>query len=155
MKVIFSRSSTFAGRVIRLVTRSKWNHVDMQFGDVLIGAVALHATPESINGGVQITTLAERLVKSKVTDYVVYELPLEDEAAALAFAKEQVGKPYDWRGAVGLLDPNRNWQLDDQWFCSELAAAVALAGGVRAINRSASRIDPGMLELSPYLKLIS
>ena len=151
MKVIFSRSNTFAGRMIRLVTRSKWNHVDMVFDNHLIGAVALHATPESINGGVQLTTWEHRLKASKIVEYIAYDLPLADEQAAFSYALEQVGKPYDWKGAAGLLAPNRNWEEDTKWFCSELAAAVALQGGVKAINRSASRIDPGMFELSPFL----
>lgn len=59
---------------------------------------------------------------------ITYTVP--DAAAAIAWAKSQVGKPYDWLGAFGLgLAPYRNWAEDDKWFCYEFGAGVLRAGG--------------------------
>lgn len=155
MKLVFSRSNTAVGLAIRTATLSKWNHVDMVFdNNILIGAVGFHAG-ETWRGGVQQTTLSARLSQSNIAEYKIYDLHIWDEGAAFAFAQQQLGKPYDWSGVFGFLAPNRNWQQDDSWFCSELVAATALAGKTTMLNRAASRIVPGVLELSPFLLPIS
>lgn len=65
------------------------------------------------------------LVLVKLTSYQV-----PDAAAGIAWAKDQVGKGYDWRGAIGLgLTPYRDWSEDDKWFCYEFAAGVLRAAG--------------------------
>ena len=119
----------------------------------LIGAVGFRAS-DTWHGGVQITTLAARLAQSNIVDHRIYSLALNDEAAAFAFARSQVGKPYDWAGVFGCLAHDRDWQQDDAWFCSELAAATALAGNTRLLNLNVSRIVPGALELCPFLTLV-
>lgn len=118
--------------------------------DLLIGAVSFYAKG-SWRGGVQQTTLEARLAQPNISAYKIYSLQVWDESAAFAFAKQQLGKPYDWGGVFGFMAPNRNWQQDDKWFCSELVAATALAGKTNLLNRNSSRIVPGVLELCPFL----
>lgn len=51
-----------------------------------------------------------------------YEVP--DLQAGLDWARKQIGKKYDFKGAFGLsLEPDRQWQEDDKWFCHELSAS--------------------------------
>jgi uncharacterized protein YycO len=53
--------------------------------------------------------------------------PLE----ALQFWREQVGKGYDYLGAISVLG-RANWQDDHRWYCSEhLEAGVAKGGNPR------------------------
>lgn len=57
-----------------------------------------------------------------------YAVP--NATAGIAWANEQIGAPYDFRGAFGLaLAPGRKWAEDDSWFCYEFAAAVLRASG--------------------------
>jgi hypothetical protein len=60
------------------------------------------------------------------------------------WSDQQLGKPYDRRGILGLALGQRDWHADDQWFCSEAVAA----GGEQAeffppIFEGANRVDPG------------
>jgi uncharacterized protein YycO len=46
----------------------------------------------------------------------------------LAFARGQLGKPYDTTAIVAFV-AGRNWQEADSWYCSELACAALVAAG--------------------------
>jgi hypothetical protein len=55
----------------------------------------------------------------------VIDFRVANAEAGVAWARSQVGRGYDWRGALGLaLDPDRDWQEPDSWFCYELAAGA-------------------------------
>lgn len=48
----------------------------------------------------------------------------------LSWARTQVGRKYDWRGALGLaIELDRDWQNPDMWFCYELAATTLAKAG--------------------------
>jgi uncharacterized protein YycO len=64
-----------------------------------------------------------------------------DSAKARAFLQAQVGKPYDYTALFGIF-AKRDWQEPDSWFCSELAAAAALAGGEMLVRKPLNRITP-------------
>lgn len=91
------------------------SHCMIVDGDHVIEAHMLHGVrrvpiDEALHG---MTIVSRR-------DYTVLQAE-----AGLQWAREQIGKPYDWPGAFGLaLAPNRNWQDDADWFCFELGAAV-------------------------------
>jgi len=58
-----------------------------------------------------------------------------DLDAAIAFAEAQVGKGYDWPGAVGIpFTYSTEWSDDSKWWCSDLVFAIVLAGGVRLLD---------------------
>ena len=70
--------------------------------------------------------------KIKETDTIVAikKYPINNKEAAITFLKSQLGKKYDYLGALGLaLAPSRKWDEDDSWFCYELAANAISAGG--------------------------
>lgn len=52
-----------------------------------------------------------------------------DVDAGLKYARDQVGKSYDYAGALGLVEPDRNWQDESKWDCFELFAATLKVAG--------------------------
>jgi len=99
------------------VSRFKWaraSHSMILDGDYVIHATMLH--------GVVRQPLAEVERVQKVIARRQYDVP--DLEAGLAWARSQVGKHYDFKGAFGVsLTPDRQWLEDDKWFCHELSAA--------------------------------
>lgn len=79
----------------------------------------------------------------------------EDVArSAIAFARKQIGKPYDWGGVLRFLSrrPESLFRWQDSWFCSELVYAAFMAGGQRLLRSSEPwRVSPSLLGLSPLL----
>lgn len=68
---------------------------------------------------------------------------VDDPAAALDFARQQKGKPYDLMGAVGA-GFNHDWQSPIRWYCSELDTACIQAGGLRLFHPDVGRVTPHM-----------
>ena len=77
-----------------------------------------------------------------------------DIDAARAFAEAQMGKGYDWPGAVGIpFTYSDSWADDSKWWCSELVFAILLAGGVRLYDPDVmKRIRPVDLQMVDYPK---
>jgi hypothetical protein len=77
-----------------------------------------------------------------------------DIDAARAFAKAQVGKGYDWPGAVGIpFTYSEDWSDDSCWWCSDLSFAIVLAGGVRLFDPDVmKRARPIDLHMADYPK---
>lgn len=63
--------------------------------------------------------------------------------AAIDFAREQLGKPYDYGGVISW-SWGAGWQDSRRWFCSELTAAALAHAGIIAAPK-AHRISPGDL----------
>lgn len=95
--------------------------------------------------GVRRVNKDEALKGAEVVDIIGFQVP--DALAGRKWLAEQIGKPYDWRGAFGLaLAPERNWQEESDWFCFELAAA-ALAKAGRRIFIDEGHITGTMLQI--------
>lgn len=113
--------------ILRFVAWSPWSHeaVVMEDGASVVDATFSH-------GGVRLRPLADVLAVS--SQYKFRDIEVPDPAAGYAFARSQIGKPYDWSGALGL-GLHRDWQTEDAWWCSELSEAVlAAAGRCRFVN---------------------
>ncbi len=79
-----------------------------------------------------------------------YHVDASDTVLSVALA--QLGKHYDWPGALGLA-LRRNWQEDDAWFCSELVAWSFEQAGRPLLNApQAWRLTPRDILLSPLLR---
>ena len=79
-------------------------------------------------------------------------VPLFNIGAARYFCQANVGMPYDFGGMLGFFSRRDAAQDPEAWFCSEYAFTASAEGGVRLLERiPAHRIDPGLLETSPYL----
>lgn len=110
------------------------SHCILVDGDHGIEAAMLH--------GVRRVPLVECLAGSKIIETIDYLVPHPEDG--IAWARNQVGKRYDFAGAVGMLAPGRSWQDPTDWFCYELAAmAIERAG--RPIFRNVSMVSGSML----------
>jgi uncharacterized protein YycO len=136
MKLLFTSSNLPAALLIRAVTACKWHHCAVAFGDVVY---------EARFNGVTKTTLEHFKSRGK---YRCVDVQLSDEKSAIHFADAQLGKGYDWRGLLGFKF-GRNWQSSGKWYCSELAAAVAKAGGVELVRRELLGVSPRDLWVLP------
>ena len=138
VRIRFSRGDGPAGVLVRAWTWSWCAHV----GFKLPSGMVLDATPEC---GVAI----RRAEDDGTTRYFAVDAPLP---AVLARAATQLGRPYDWKGALGV-GLHRDWQDPGRWFCSELVAwAFEQAGRPLLRAGQLSRITPRDLLLSPHLK---
>ena len=136
MRVLFCRSHTLISWLIRLVTWSDWSHT------ILIDPDGIR-TVQAVWPRVMASTLAADLEGNEVTQMV--DLPCADPAAAMAWARSQVGKPYDWRSDLGIAF-HRLWTDPGQWECAGLIAAAFIAGGTPLFRADAlGRVTPQML----------
>lgn len=140
-RLLFTRRAVIGSTLIRAATWSDWSHVQSFKDDAtLIGA----GWPEGV---------AEEPFEARMTiasKAAVMTIPLPDEDAGMRFLMEQMGKPYDTAGMLGL-GLHRDWQSDDAWWCSELGAAYVQAGG-RQLFRDSSlrRVTPQHLWMLPF-----
>jgi uncharacterized protein YycO len=99
---------------------SRSSHCMIECDTVIYEASMLH--------GVRCALRDDALAGMVVVGRVKYSVP--DADAGLNWLVSQCGKPYDWRGALGLgLTPYRDWAEDDTWYCYELAAGALRAAG--------------------------
>lgn len=110
---------------------AKFSHCGVVVGDYVVEArlwFGVVATP----------------VKEWAARHPYYEslrIACPDVQAAEAFAWSQIGKPYDYLGALGM--PLRSdWQNPNKWYCSELVEAALLAGGRQRWRDSKAGISP-------------
>lgn len=132
----FSARAGKLGGLVQAVTWSPYSHVDFVLADGrLLGAVP--------QGGVceRDWTPAERSERFHV----------DAPAAVLEIARSQLGRPYDWIGAVGI-GLMRDWHRPDAWICSELVAwAFRQAGRPLLRADHLRRVTPRDVRLSPLL----
>jgi uncharacterized protein YycO len=127
VKVVFTISPwSPASWFIRWVLpRSRWSIALSSHCIIIQGDHAWEALP----GGVRCNSVERAMEGCKEVASVEYDVPNAD--AAYEFLNRQLGKPYDWRAAMGLgLLPGREWTEDDSWYCYELAAGALRAGGL-------------------------
>ena len=139
MKLVFCNSNMIGSWIIRKLTFSKWSHVAIVDGDTVIEAVWPRVRQTSL----------QHLIETH-RDHEFAEVRVDDEAAALAFARAQIGKRYDWRALFGLTTPTRDWERPDQWDCAELAAAVINAGSKFKLFRTLFRVSPQLVYLVSF-----
>lgn len=140
VQILLSRRRHPGSVLIRTTTWSAWSHVDLMDGESLIGAVAPH--------GVERERLDIRLSHASLA--AVMTIPCDNADIVIAAAESQIGKPYDWFGALGI-GLHRDWQDMDRWFCSEIVAwAFQEAGQPLFRAEVLHRITPQHLWMLPY-----
>jgi hypothetical protein len=129
------------GTITVLFTHRRWNPVSWLIRWVMprsrfalaLSSHAIVVGPDkcyeaTMLHGVRAVDFASALKGQTVVRTIRYSVP--DAVAGIAWAEDQCGTRYDWRGALGLgLAPGRDWAEDDCWFCFEFAAAVLRAAG--------------------------
>ena len=83
----------------------------------------------------------------------VYSIKAEfDEYVAELFLTEQIGKKYDFRSVARFVS-RRKAIVNGKWFCSELAEAALIMGGLALLRGDPENHSPRDTAMSPYLKL--
>lgn len=96
--------------------------------------------------GVTRTPAREAMRGRVLVKEVHFEVP--SLSAAIDFLELQVGKKYDLKGAMGIgLNPDRDWNEPNKWFCYELAAAALQAGGRDVFSRLTHVTETALLSL--------
>lgn len=144
VRVVFTRRHALGSVLLRAALWSAWSHCAIVDGDRIIEAAAFH--------GVRERPLAELLAEA--SEYEIIEIPARNPAAVIAAARSQLGKPYDWRGVVGI-GFRRRWQDEDAWFCSELVAYAFEAAGDLLFRAKRWRIRPPDLYIPLWHRALS
>lgn len=134
---IFSKSNSLWSKLIRLVTLSKWSHVEYvsPTGEVISA---------ELGRGVYIDP-QDRPIQNW-TSAIALKVPVS-ELQAIQYEKwirKQIGKKYDLLGIFGLWF-RRRWQDDDSWFCSELLVAGLEKFEIVNVGGEPHRITPQMM----------
>ena len=133
MRVLFaSKKLSIGSWLIRLFTFSKFSHMAMRISDDLV-------VDSTLLTGVRCILFKDFIKKYPGCEQLEIQLP--NEANAVNFALNQVGKPYDWTALVGMV-LQRKWHEEDSWFCNELWEAAAKAGGKPRFRDDVYRITP-------------
>lgn len=135
VSVLFARSRSIGGLVIRGVTWSAWSHCAVEFIDRGESFVVESTWPR----GVIVTDSS--VFRRRMSRVETVHVSVPDPAAAMRFAKAQVGKPYDTWGVIGL-GIHREWDDPESWWCSEHVAASLAAGGKPLFSRARRRVTP-------------
>lgn len=131
MKIIFCKSNSIGGQLIRLFTWSEWSHVGVVFDDVVY---------EAVGSGVRKVPLDE-VLRHYHQNCTILNVDVPDEAASRRFLEAQLGKPYDYSAIISFVS-QRDWAEDDKWFCSELTETAILMGGRLRFREKMNRITP-------------
>lgn len=139
VRIVFSRRRNLGSVLLRTFLWSAWSHCAIVDGDHVIEAAAPH--------GVLRRPLVEMLAQA--SKFEIIDVPARSALAVIAAARAQVGKRYDWSGALGIA-ARRRWQDEDRWFCSELIAWAFARGGSPLVRIENWRITPRDLYLPLY-----
>ena len=118
---IFSRRTSLPSFLTRFLTGgARWSHCGIldRERSVVIEALMFKGVVE--------TPLARWMLRYPSFQQIRIDCPQPE--AALQFAREQVGKGYDYLAVLGV--PWRTaWDHPGRWYCSELLEAALRAGG--------------------------
>lgn len=116
------------------------SHCLIDDGDYVIEASMMHG----------VRRVLKSVAMKGLTTVATVEFNVPDAEAGLAWARTQVGMPYDFKGAFGLaLSPYRDWMEPDAWFCYELAAAALVAAGKDCFREVGHISETTLLAIKP------
>ena len=135
LTVIYSRNHHLGSYLIRVASWfGPWSHS---------AVITAEGTVIEARGltGVREVPMVEFMGRATQSEVVWIECP--DPAAAVAFAREQIGKRYDFGAILGFIT-RRNWADRQCWECTELVEAALVAGGRERWRERVYRIHPTM-----------
>jgi uncharacterized protein YycO len=135
--VVYARSHSIGGLYIRHMDRfGKWSHCGI-------------VTPEN--------TVIEAMAFKGVIETPIQEFYARYDGRtelrniwcpsptnAVEFARKQLGKGYDYAGALGIAFRRKSWADDSNWQCSELVEAAVKEGGNQRFDEAPSIITPSL-----------
>lgn len=139
LRLAFYKGAGLSAWAIRTVTWSAYDHVALLLPD---GSV-LDVEP---GAGV-----SEHLATRKPDAVCAVDAPDDVLDAALAWARTQIGKPYDWTAVIGI-GLHRDWRQTGSFFCSELIALGFESVGIPLLHTThMNRITPADIAMSERL----
>jgi len=141
MRFIFTTSDSLASKAIRAAEGGDPSHV----GIVLPTGIVIDST--FLHGGVKAWYLDEwkAMDKRRVVADITFRTP--DEEAGITWLGQQLGKPYDTLGVLGMAFW-RDSGSDKKHWCSELALGSALAAGKTLVGKHRRMGVRMLMELS-------
>lgn len=135
--VVFARRHHLGSLALRTWMHSRFSHcalLDPSKGTVI----------EAVVSGVRERPLEDLVHEASRYDFV--KVPCRNPQKVIDAARDQIGKPYDWRAIFGFWF-RRSWHRTDAFICSELVAWALSAGGDPVVRREAYRVSPEALYL--------
>ena len=148
LRVGLHRSRGILSSLIKWQTRSEYSHASLVLpDDSLLEALQGH-------GVIHSRTLAE--MRDPVDVYALPDLDDIAHANALEFARQQLGKPYDYLMVARFVTRRQETRrTSGKWFCSELVYAAFAFGALRSllhpVNVEPWQVSPETLSYSPLL----
>ena len=145
----FQRKKSLLSLIIRILTASKFSHVEIEIEGICYSAKAFKGvykrpTRELFEEAGTIETWAVKNIKKRRVYF-------------LEFLEAQVGKHYDYLPVFALGFLRQNWQEnEDKWFCSELIDSALKKAHAGLTNRDYAphRLTPSQLIPSPKLRYV-
>lgn len=139
------RGTGVISKLIQFQTRSPYSHVSIVDGAVLLeakeGRGVIHERPVAA------------VLAAEAVDVVAVRCTPAQRESALAFARAQVGKRYDYTSVARFVSRRQARRKDAEvWFCSELAFAAAQQAGLDLLRETEPwEVSPGLFARSPLL----
>ncbi len=132
----YKAPGTWVNRLIRVVTRSPYSHVELVFP----GEGCFSADSRELKA-VRFKTMPLPAEK-----WDVVEIPCTDAQAnaAMEFCLEERNAPYDWLGVARFVLPFFR-QHPQAWFCSEVCAAALQCAGLLPAGLKSWKLSPADL----------
>ncbi len=141
IRLRFLSEPTLSSLIVQGFTWSPWSHVEMVLPDGYLGA--------RFDGGVQL----RKFNYTKTSREAFAHIDCDDQTTAkiLAYARSQIGMPYDWLGILGIA-VHQDWFNPKARICSRFVFEACKRYGVVLLDEShANRVSPGALAESPLV----
>jgi len=129
-KVIFAKSYSPGGILLRLFLFSQYNHIAIEFSGQVYDATSHGVVKQTRE---QFFGRYKRVLEIEVT--------IPKGQKAVTWLEKQLGKRYDYLAVIAF-PFRRNWQKENRWFCSELVAEALILGGYKVRRVPSSRVTP-------------
>lgn len=150
MLIALHKGRGVISRLIGWQTRSDYTHASLIFDTVFVGTYEfIEAEPRGV-----VTRQGRFAWTANVEVFRVEGLTSEQESAARAFARGQIGKGYDYTMVARFVSRRQEARkASGKWFCSELVFAALQKAGVDLLARCEPwEVSPGLLSKSPLLR---
>lgn len=149
MILAFTGGTGITGAIIRWHTWSWAAHVAF----VLPDGQYLDATPSAgVSVHPHLAGSHPRPLNPSPRFFETIDCPKAIENSIFAWAHDQVGKHYDWSAIYGMAF-HRDWEAENEWFCSELVTAgFAKKGWPLLRTNHLNRVTPAEDLLSPRIR---
>lgn len=142
VQLCFSTSWGPVSTFLRFFTWSTISHVDIIVPEGLLGAREMGVKIRPFNYGHPTRAIIAHVECTDAQAEKVY-----------AFARSQIGKPYNWIGLFGFAI-RRDFPSKNRWFCSEIISASFEAAGIHLVAiKQIDRVTPEMILESPLVIL--